>query len=64
MRDTSPPAINARKTHCIHGHRFTPENTRIRTRRSGEVERCCLACERARGRAKAQVRKAEREAEQ
>lgn len=28
-RGMSPSAINARKTHCTHGHEFTPENTRI-----------------------------------
>lgn len=22
-------AVNARKTHCIHGHEFTPENTYV-----------------------------------
>jgi hypothetical protein len=26
-RSGSPSAINARKTHCDHGHEFTPENT-------------------------------------
>lgn len=29
LRGESAPAINARKTHCIHGHDFTPENTII-----------------------------------
>jgi hypothetical protein len=52
MRDTSPPALNAHKTHCIHGHRFTPDNTRIYTRRTGEVERVCVTCERERNRAR------------
>ena len=27
LRGTSFSAINARKTHCIHGHEFTPKNT-------------------------------------
>lgn len=27
LRGFAPPAINARKTHCINGHEFTPENT-------------------------------------
>ena len=27
LRGVSQPAINARKTHCIRGHEFTPENT-------------------------------------
>lgn len=36
-------AINARKTHCIHGHEFTPENTRI----SYGTHRNCRECDRA-----------------
>ena len=32
---------DARKTHCKHGHEFTPENTRMR---SGQ--RRCLECDR------------------
>lgn len=27
LRSDSPPAVNAQKTHCKHGHEFTPENT-------------------------------------
>lgn len=33
-------AINARKTHCNHGHEFTPENTHITSRGT----RSCRAC--------------------
>jgi hypothetical protein len=29
LRGRSPQAVNARKTHCIRGHEFTPENTYI-----------------------------------
>jgi hypothetical protein len=29
LRGVGAAAINARKTHCIHGHEFTPENTYI-----------------------------------
>lgn len=29
LRGRSFSAIHARKTHCKHGHEFTPENTRI-----------------------------------
>jgi hypothetical protein len=36
LRGDSPPAQNARKTHCIHGHEFTPENTRM----DGNRRRC------------------------
>lgn len=39
-RGVSPPALNARKTHCGNGHEFTPENTRVN--RSGD--RACRAC--------------------
>ena len=34
----------AGRTHCSHGHEYTPENTRISNR-----SRFCLTCERARG---------------
>jgi hypothetical protein len=48
LRGETPAAINARKTHCAHGHEFTPENTyRIkpsRTQRNGA--RGCRACRR------------------
>lgn len=27
LRGISPPALNARKTHCSRGHEFTPEST-------------------------------------
>ena len=37
--------VNARKTHCIHGHKFTVENTRI----DGNGRRRCRACNRADG---------------
>lgn len=40
-RSDGPSAMNARKTHCDHGHEFTPENTRI-TNRGG---RYCRACD-------------------
>lgn len=33
-------AINARKTHCVHGHEFTPENT-YRTATGGRLCRTC-----------------------
>lgn len=46
LRGVSPTAANARKTHCVHGHEFTPENTRICSR----GWRACKACERGRWR--------------
>ena len=36
---TAPPAVNARKTHCIHGHEFTFENTYMHKGRRG-----CRVC--------------------
>jgi hypothetical protein len=42
-RSTSPTAINKRKTHCIHGHEFTPENTYIHKQRNGRHCRSCQA---------------------
>lgn len=51
----SPFAMNRRKTHCIHGHEFTPENTRYYTpkytvnfrgkRKPGVLGRVCIACQ-------------------
>ncbi|MFD8611050.1 HNH endonuclease [Streptomyces sp. NPDC059631] len=46
LRSTAPTAINARKTRCIHGHPFTPANTRRRT----DGSRRCLTCARTRTR--------------
>lgn len=43
LRGESPMAINARKTHCIRGHEFTPENTK--TLSGGG--RGCITCKRA-----------------
>lgn len=34
---------NARKTHCDHGHEFTPENTYYRHDRIGRICRACGA---------------------
>jgi hypothetical protein len=39
----------ARRTHCPHGHEYTPENTRMYARPGGKhASRYCLACGRAR----------------
>lgn len=40
LRGIGPSAIHAAQTHCIHGHEFTPENTKIRS----DGGRRCLAC--------------------
>ena len=47
----SPHAKNARKTHCIRGHEFTPENTK-RAVRNGNPVRQCATCLRMHGRNK------------
>lgn len=43
FRGDTPARRNKEKTHCIHGHPFTPENTAI-TRKG---ERVCRTCSRA-----------------
>lgn len=42
LRGIGPTAENARKTHCIHGHEFTPENTMYVTKEGGG--RKCRTC--------------------
>lgn len=43
LRGISPAAYNARKTHCILGHEFNDENTRI-YKYHGRTERKCIMC--------------------
>ena len=40
----------AQQTHCINGHPFNDENTRIRVRRDGTTSRQCYPCVRERQR--------------
>lgn len=47
---TQITAVHARKTHCIRGHEFTPENTKIRASKNGAPGRVCIACEKQKGR--------------
>ena len=42
LRSLAPTAMNARKTHCIHGHPFDSNNTYI----TSKGERVCRACRR------------------
>ncbi|WP_260973537.1 HNH endonuclease signature motif containing protein [Mycolicibacterium llatzerense] len=42
MRSRCPSAINAQKTHCIHGHEFTEANTYV-----SERQRACKTCVKA-----------------
>ena len=56
--------LNAAKTHCKHGHEFTPENTVIITTDSGRPGRMCLTCKRKSNRlAAARIRAARRSAQ-
>lgn len=58
LRGEGLTASKAAQTHCIHGHAFTPRNTRIR--KNGT--RTCVACARDRQRtayARAALRKAQ-----
>ena len=50
LRGVGAGARNARKTHCVRGHEFTPENTRMMRTRGGE-SRQCRECNRATQRA-------------
>lgn len=49
LRGVGPTAVNAKKTHCIHGHRFNERNTIIRIR-GGQRTRACRKCKNAEGR--------------
>jgi hypothetical protein len=46
LRGTGFAAVNAAKTHCVHGHEFTPANTAWSTRASGYKRRTCRTCNR------------------
>jgi hypothetical protein len=43
LRGANPAAVNARKTHCVHGHEFAPDNTGSRLK-NGRPTRDCLTC--------------------
>lgn len=40
----APAAVNARKTHCVHGHEFTEANTYMTLDKMGKWHRSCRAC--------------------
>lgn len=54
LRGNSPHAINARKTHCDHGHALGGDNVEAWFARRGR--RNCLACHRRRARESARRR--------
>lgn len=45
LRGVGVFAQNARKTHCVHGHEFTSENTKMQMK-NGAPYRMCLECNR------------------
>jgi hypothetical protein len=47
---------NVRKTHCVHGHQFTPENTRRVKVPGREHERYCWQCTREMARVRREQR--------
>jgi hypothetical protein len=51
LRGEGPSAMQARQTHCIHGHEFTPENTRMKTVGGKWRQRQCCECHRITNRA-------------
>jgi hypothetical protein len=46
LRGTSPPALNARKTHCLRGHPYSGDNLRMK-----RGKRICRTCHNAHKRA-------------
>jgi hypothetical protein len=50
LRGEGPTAVAARKTSCVHGHPYSPENTYHRKSAYGFDARKCLTCIRARNR--------------
>lgn len=59
LRGISPAAIAAKRTHCVRGHEYTPENTYI-VKNKGD--RMCRECSRIRDRKRAPRRKIARKA--
>ena len=41
LRGIGPTAVNSRKTHCIHGHEFSKENTFYKKTDNARVCRAC-----------------------
>lgn len=51
LRGTSPSAVNAKRTHCVHGHELGGDNLRIFTRNASK-RRECRECRRRLGKAR------------
>lgn len=43
-RGESFSGLNYKKTHCIHGHKFSRENTIFYTKKNGGISRLCRKC--------------------
>ena len=54
--------FQAAKTHCPHGHEYTPENTYLKVNSSGTQSRECRTCKRARSNVARDARNAARRA--
>lgn len=48
LRGTGPTAVNARKTHCIHGHPFDDANTKARADGGRRCRECAREVDRRR----------------
>lgn len=48
MRSNSPASICAKKTHCLNGHEFNNQNTKLINRPNGKIDRRCKICHRIR----------------
>ena len=62
LRGTSPAALHARQTHCVHGHEFTPENTYVTPSDGSRGCRTCRAADSRRRRRELRPRNAARSA--
>jgi hypothetical protein len=56
LRGASPVALLAARTHCLHGHEYTVENTYV----SAKGSRVCRSCTRLREPAKTAARRISR----
>ncbi len=46
LRGIGPAAVNARRTHCTHGHELAGENLQVTVRGDGRKMRQCKECNR------------------